>query len=1217
MGKFGEKCKQLFHRKESASTDDADNTQSPKSRRARNVLRKFRRNVSRFVKDDTTETIVVPKHTQASIEDVTIQTDLQPVHKLPSAEPLSFSQDSSPQEAPADYDQVDCTVVLSPPDATDSPKTSNGDSQARYTSSCYSTPTPKSRFHHTPETSRSPESAYLSTPHDRNSYLKLLDDSFRCSTTAQAPDQGVPACPPCITNTETPGIFERSVGSGPEGPNGFLSLAQVLGEHASPKKGEAVVPIEGAEEIEAAEQPSHEAAVGDDEAANDKASIKSGSPSAWERAMESQEQSFQIEIEDLKEDHAAEVGELKEIIAKLKTEAEAAKSRKFYVERVANKKIADISKEKDADETYYAGLLDAVESENSDKLRGKDEQLQRQNEQLQEKDQQLQEKDEQLQEKDEQLQKKDAMIKHQNEWAVTTSAWNTELKHEFDDAKLNIIRPLQQEVARLTSLNIGNEQIISYQSSQITFLRNTQARVLSSEAQLLPKLLDACKERDQCKADLGEYRGRYEQTLGDLAAAQRDIHEKEQRLKNFNYENEDQPHLTEAAGLLVKTREAYQGLEKKANECLFREQEARKSHEQDEKTWKLNDARKQKMIDSLGAKIVLLEQSNTRLVNDWEQRVGPEYGHEDTDDRLPFLYQESRQTVDELRIYISQQEAQITAQDKEIEQHKVSISLHTRTLEEKDIEMNDFREDKINAERQIEEIQTKADEREIVSANELGKAADEIDWYQTQLRNSQSQIQGMTERGVPGALIEIHQAEIQELQQYIADLEKEVWTHRAQQQEQNVKDWHDANAAAGSERASQILRLNWENANEEVRKLKQEVAVLRHEGDPQKFETAEQMATAREECEQLQQRLEVSEQKTESVVADVLVLGDLAGKMWKSLRLTWARDGEAELLTTLGPVAAEINGVMGKYCDGEVEGDANVEGDGVDVEDDPELDDYVEEAEGLVGESEGNTTTTTPAQDGDALHIPSSAFRDSWSLGNDIFSSTDENNGTRRAEESHHTSTHTSYRPGYTFTAPSSSSSNFSTHTSSLLIPGNGHPNDSQNQEHSAPEPLDSHNPHENISNTKTTPRSFDPVNIDNHINLEDDDTLTQGYPEQSSLIPYQPIEKAEVELITQAAYDLIFPIPPLGEMLEGPVEWGHETLYAPQANQDRHNGDVTREEYGGSDGLEEYRDEDGQEGQEGKAEYTEEDLDELIAEFAGGRGIWLWRLRIRMKWMK
>lgn len=1099
---------------------------------------------------------------------ITTESDVPPEQVVSEIEAFPSGEESCLAAVPENSHLLDLTVVLSPPDTTDSPKTSNGDSQARYTSSCYSTPTPKGRFHHTPETSRSPESTYLCTPHDSNSYLKLLDDSIRCSITAETPDRHNTSCAPCTTNTEAPGIFERSVGNGPEGPGAFLSLAQVLAEHAEPKRKEAIVQVEGAAASEAAEQPAHEAVDEDDEPAGDKASIKSEPPSAWERAMESQEQSFQIEIEDLKEDHAAEVGELKEIIAKLEKEAEAAKSRKAYVERVANKKIADISKEKDADETYYIGLLDAVESENSDKLRGKDEQLQ----------------------------EKDAMIKRQNEWAVTTSAWHTELQHEFDDAKLNIIRPLQQEVARLTSMNIENQQNISDQSSQITFLRNTQARVQNSEAHLMPKLLEACKERDQYKADFKRRSELYEKTLRDLAAAQHDIHKNEQRLKEFNYANEDVPHLTETATLLEKTREAYRGLEKKANECLFREQKARKSHEQDKKSWKLECERKQKMIDNLGAKIVLLETSNVRLVNDLEQRVGHDHGHEEVHERLPFMYEKPRHTVEELQTYNSQREAQIAAQDKEIHQHKVTISLHTRTLEDKDIEIHKLREEKINAERQIEEIQTRSDEKEIVSANELGKAADEIDWYNSQNQNYQSQIHNMIERGVPATLIDVHQAEIQELQQHIADLEKEVWTHRAQQQEQNVKDWHDANAAAGSERASQILRLNWENANEEVRKLKSEIAVLRQGGEPRKFEIAEQMAGLREEQQELEERLRSSEEKRENVVADVLMMGEIAAKMWESLRLTWT--GDAELLRTLGPVAEEVNGVMGKYGD---EGDGG--GDGEEgVEDDAELEDYVDEEEDLDQGFDDNGTTT-PVQDGNAFHIPSSAFRDSWaSAVTNPFESTPNHD---RLDGNHHISACSSYRPGHTFAVPAPS-----TNSSSSASSGELDSEDAHNQEHSSSEPLDYTDSQEPISNSETNHKSFDALNNFNHIDLEDSDTLTPNSPSpipslSSSLIPYQPSEKADAELMTRAAYDLIFPIPPLGEMLEGPVEWGYETLYAPPPNQYTHNGDITREDDEGSDGLEEYRDEDGLEEQEGKAEYTEEDLDELIAEFAGGNGGW------------
>ncbi|KAL9606866.1 MAG: hypothetical protein Q9204_009430, partial [Flavoplaca sp. TL-2023a] len=320
----------------------------------------------------------------------------------------------------------------------------------------------------------------------------------------------------------------------------------------------------------------------------------------------------------------------------------------------------------------------------------------------------------------------------------------------------------------------------------------------------------------------------------------------------------------------------------------------------------------------------------------------------------------------------------IAAQATEIHKHKVTISQHTRLLEEKDSEIQHLREEKLDAERQIEEIQTKADEREIVSTQEMEKAVNDIDWLQTQHQNYQAQIQTMTERGLPVALIEIHQAEIQELQQYIGSLENEILTYRAQQQEQINKDWHDANAAALSERATQILRLNWEDANEELRKLNNEIAILRQGSDPARFEIVEQMAAEREERQQIQERLEVSEEKVQMVVMDVLTLGRLAAVMWKSLEITWRRDREYDLLGTLGPVKEEINEVVGRYSDGRVE-DVRDGGEEVEEVAEPELEDYVDEGEEQDQGLRGNSTTA--AREGTAFQIPASSYRDSWVSG--------------------------------------------------------------------------------------------------------------------------------------------------------------------------------------------------------------------------------------------
>ena len=1123
-------------------------------------------------------------HTAQPTTTTIIKNNVQSKRIAPDTEALPNCESSHISAAPPDSHPLDFTVVVSPPDLTNSPDTLNGDSRVRYSSSCYNTPTPKGRFDRTPETSRSPESTWLRTPKDGNSYLQLLGNPFETSTTTQTPNHDVSTRAPNVTTTEASGIFERRVGSGLEGPSAFLSLSQILGEHKKSKDEEGIDAVENTVDTEPPQHPCHDKE--DDGQTGDRASIKSSTPSAWERALESREQSFQIEIEDLKDDHAAEVGKYKEVIAKLEKEAESLRNRKQYVAEVAKKNVARIEQERDNEVIYWSGLLDASESENSSKLW--------------EMNEQLREKDQQLKHKHDDIQQKDAMIKRQNDWAVTTAAWNSQLKAEYEDAKIHETRRLQQEIDRLTALNIENEHQIADQFSQINFLRTTQVRVHDSGDQLLSKLLEAFRERDQYKTHMQSYGDRYEQTLGDLMAARKVIHHQNQRLQKFNFENEDVPHLTEAADLLEKTKEAYRQLEKKANECLYREQQVRKEYARAEMSWKLGDERKQKQIDNLEAKIVLLENWNERLVDDLERRSeGTQDG--ELNGLIPFPREASRQSTEELRSHVSRQEAQIVAQDTEIHRHKVTIFQHTRLLEEKDNEINDLREENLDAERQIEEIQTKADEREIVSTHEMQKAVDDIDWLQTQHQNHQAQIQTMTERGLSVALIEIHQAEIQELQQYIANLENEFLTYRAQQQEQINKDWHDANAAALSERATQILRLNWEDANEELKKLKNEIAILRQGGDPASFEIVERLAAEREERQQIQERLEKNEEKLQMVVMDVLALGRLAAVMWKSLEITWRRDREDDLLRTLGPVREEVNEVVGRYSGGRVE-DVCDGGEEVEEVAEPELEDYVDEEE-QDQRLEGSSTTTT--REGTAFQIPASSYRDSWASEiTNPFANTPDHDG---FDGNHHATTRSTSRPGYTFTAPSASSSGGSTRTS----PSTSHNDDSDletlrpSQEHSALDPLNSTDSYNPNLRTETSHITFDPVSNSQYIDHEDENTSTPNsptpnYPDQNSLIIYHPIEEVEAELMTQSAYDLLFPLPPFAELGEL-AEWGHESFYAPPGDYN------TLHQETHTDGmeivLEEYKDDGEREWREGHQPYTEEEVDEILASYACGDG--------------
>ncbi|KAL8911976.1 MAG: hypothetical protein Q9171_002952 [Xanthocarpia ochracea] len=1000
MGMFKDKCMQLLHWKKTASKDKATTTvslafallgaliklttiqehiQTLPTKQARHLLRKIRRVKSRLMTSlytsvstgnasvagqldpvqksldhtteptSTSESLKSPEQTHCLDQDLTSSEDSST--KQETGGYVSHKTEPSPEGVPKHHCAHITAEVLSPPDSPTPPNTSTGVSPVRYTSSYESTPLRESGFGQTPETSRSSQSDCLRTPKRSDRYL-----------------QDITPCAPLATAAEASGIFELSAGDIPERPNASLCLAQALAENVKPEKAEGP-----------AEQPPFVTAEKTERSAGDRASVLSESSSGWERAMDSREQRFQSEMEDLREDHAAEVGEITEQLTNLKKEIEAARKRKSYVESLARKKIAKIHEEKDAEVAYYTGLMEASSSL-----------------------------------MDEQLREKDAMIDRLQGWNITTSFWYSELKDEYEYQKVHVISPLQPEVTRLTALNLENEQKIRDQSSQISYLLSTQARIQESQPPLMALLEETYEQRDQYKADFENCSHLYEQLLRDLVAAQQDLNSKNQRLKEFNYDHDNDPHPTEAKDLLEKTREAYRGLEKRANECLLRERQARKNHDQDRKSWKLDLGQKQKKIDNLEGKISLLEHSNGRMIEEIERSIGDNHitdneveVHPLSEGSLRFLYEESKQTVEELRTHIFQQEAQIDCLDKENHHHKVTISLHKRMLEEKESEINDSRKEKLEADQQVEEIQSKSEERDTASAEELEKAVNDIDWLKAQNQGYQMQIQTMTTSDIPATIIEAHESEVQGLQQYISDLGAEIHHLRRQQQEHEVKGWHDATAAAGSEQAGKVLQLNWQNAQEEIVELKRDLALLHQGCDPQKFDIAKELQEFSDDYEILLGKLQASEPTVDHTKADVFRMRELACIMWRELRRSC--DEHSELMEVLEQVAKEINETMDKYED-EAEGEektnesVRAEDDGLDYS---QVHGARETAAGsddtTAGPRGGATPFTNPISGLQHDHRPDPLV------------------------ERHQTS---SYRPGYTFAAPSSYLSSPSTRPS-------------------------------------------------------------------------------------------------------------------------------------------------------------------------------------------
>ncbi|KAL8787734.1 MAG: hypothetical protein Q9213_002054 [Squamulea squamosa] len=1140
MGKMKDKCKRLFCRRKPAFTEDAENV-----------------SVSRFI-IDTTDTGFDSKPSQQPTDHhASVAEDYN--HRGISKENEN-SQPTDTSNSGSEYDQTEIiskdvdslanglptvegsdTQPREPPSVTaptssmpiphTTPQTSTQQPPAQCTSSCSSTTTPRSRFNgtpgQTPESSRSSHTNDSSKPQASKSYRQLLHIPSQSSIIPISSSQLDDLCASHATAAEVPGIFERSVRNGPEGSSGaFLSHSQTLAKGSKFEGEEKPVPAESTFDNVAVGQ-----SYGDDDVDDDsKDSDSDGASSAWERAMASQKQSFLAEIADEREDHAAEINGLEVKIVSLEKEAEAFKKRKAYVETVARKKLIHKEleiKQRDEEIGFQSGLCNAAMSE--------------------------------LEDKEEELQKSQQKVVMFQQWNIHTSSLYSSLKDKYDYEQIYVVAPmqeavsaLQQEVAWLTALNLDQEQSIAHQSSEMSYVRGLQAHVQQIHTDLVSALSETCKERDLSKADFQKYSDLYEQTLRDLIRVQQDINAKNQRLKDFNYEHEDNPHPKELEDLLQRTKDAYRVEQQKANECLLREQQGQRIHDQDKESWKLNEERKQKKIENLESKVSLLELSNERLMNDLE-RITTTHGSDEAclDGPVSFLYEQSKNTISELHRHVSQQESQIACQDEEIHQHKVTITLQTRMLEEKGIESHNLRQEIIDAVRQVQEIRTSFDERELAFGEEMGEAINDIELLREENHKYQSQIQKMTTSGIPATIIEMHYSEIQGMQQYIANVQAENYQFRRQQHEQAIKYWHDADAAAGSERASKVMQLNWENAQQEIERLKRDIAILHQGCDPQKFESAEQLAAQfavqlkelRDENDELDWNLRAAEEKVRDTKGDLSMMGRLASNMWKLLRAVF--DGQHGLLEYSWDfycrIAKTINDIKHKY-----EGEEEDEGDcGQKSEENTQAEQVdIDPTKVYTGQEtkpalENITTELTGVKP--SFTIPPSAILNSCTFTTKHAVGTMQELVVDRSVESDHTS---SMRPGRTFTAPSSSPSlsSYCDTSSSLTFPNNdendrnkGKPTDSVYLDGSAT----------GTASHIAEHKIFEPRSNNNHSDLEDND-----HPKLYSMIVYDPVEEVEAEVITAAAFQFLLPLHTSLNPCGGQGEWperNHQTLSAEQ----------------------------------------------------------------------
>ncbi|KAL8717572.1 MAG: hypothetical protein Q9225_005188, partial [Loekoesia sp. 1 TL-2023] len=695
------------------------------------------------------------------------------------------------------------------------------------------------------------------------------------------------------------------------------------------------------------------------DASGDKATISSETPSSWERALESQEQSFKNEIEDLKEDHAAEVGELRETIAKLEAESKAAKSRKAYVEKNAKKMLG----KKDVELSKRQALFEAAQSEISSK--------------------------------DIILHESRVNIERLERESAYSSSRYAALQNQHSYTQEWEVAPLRQEVARLALLSLDYEQRIAAQSTRILILQ-AQGEAQPNVAELQARLTGACTQRDSFKAQFEKCQQLFHQAINELNQAKDQINSQHVRLCGYRYEHEDDPAFgAQTDGLIKQKDEEYRLLEKKANDTFLLWKKGNESHEHEKI---MLDARIEELkgtIDNLEGDLNFAQEESARLTSVAEEYIAKaEMQTEKADEMQAALYEASQKTVTGLKKKLKNREIQLANCEKTLFQQRAEVQVRDMMLEKKDSELRALEGEKIDAERAVENMESKLEFREADFRDELDAKDQDIQHANKQIEELQLDICAIAqseEASSAARTIAGFQSQNLQLRQQIENLEAEQYQKAYERQN---KDFHEATCAASSELNSKIQQQNWENAQQEIEKLKRHIELIGQGCDPEKFDLARDYDELRKKKDALMRMLF---EKTESMTttmdehtagtqeklhdaqAQIRLLRELAENLCVYLREAWsvgAQDGKlsleeyqaaADRLVNLDEIQAAVRSMTADLPDEEIQG--NTDGDEADFA-------IYDDNEAPVGDQE-NDADEGVASDR-PLNIPPSTLPDPW-----------------------------------------------------------------------------------------------------------------------------------------------------------------------------------------------------------------------------------------------
>ncbi|KAL8690890.1 MAG: hypothetical protein Q9218_003761, partial [Villophora microphyllina] len=882
MGKFKEKCKKLFHREQSAPSDDVQ----PKQPR---VIRKLVKKSKKALPLVTTT---------ATVSEVPVSTP-QPafeVEEASSATPAtSANHIQTTTQAPGIKIQPLALIETAPaPPATQSPQSPAQESTPTksVTVSSLCTPSSGPSLQSTSErvvpSSRSSQTTAPPSPvflcelpgsytfpdaiRKRGAehwggiaasvHAQQIEDPFRDFGMVAPFGLMIDEPNPSVPVVDTHGVFERSVGHGSQSVAMLPSLSEMLHEDSGiaeeedadssqnltaalmsldrimnqdlptdpvPPNPTTDATISTETQSPSPDIPAAELAVS---TADDESST-SQPPSASEHS----EHTHMHELQDLHGHYEAKIVELED-------QVKASRNRKEYVEKLAVKKLAA----KDRGIALRSSELDTARSVNN-----------KQEAEIQE------------------MRAKIANITtYSNQWELWANYYFNLSTHKETEASFNqrfVIEPLTAEVARLTHGARDNQWAVKNRDIELATLRKKLENVPDYSA-LHTAYVAVCEERamirvvmenqtvdlEDTKKNFTEHRIVYENAIAELATAKEENMRLNMKIWDYLYEHEDEDptQKAELKDLLKKKAERYGDLEKEANETFRLWKDDGKKHAEEVIRMKGDIKEWQDQVYNLEGYVNNLE-SEVKRHTTIHDKYFKDYltGSGSPQNALQDLYEASRTTAQEAKTKIGFMKAQIAAIEKEKHKQERLLDARENLLNEKDATIKDVTDAKVALESQIEALTHKY-EMHVLSANENANYhAGQLEDAQAKTKKLEKHVQSMFNAGFgvqDEETLNLQQAEVVNLQNRNAELEEENQGHREQQGIQRQKDFHTESCAAFSEHITGVDRQNYENAQQEIVDLKQRIELMEKGCDPDKFELAQAYSKLQEKHTELEKQ---------------------------------------------------------------------------------------------------------------------------------------------------------------------------------------------------------------------------------------------------------------------------------------------------------------------------------------------------------------------------